>query len=203
MAKKRTGRPAKYDRDAVLDSALALFWTKGFDQTSLSELESATSVDRSTIYKSFGGKRGLYDVAAERYVDNVVDHVFGALRTGDSDDLTDLHVFLETLEVVTRSAEYPPGCLIVGDLGSPSRSEEQTRRYFAMLHDGIRAAFDRAGHSEAEAEHQTVLLVAAIVGVNAVAARDRDGGVAIIRALHTAIETLQSSHSEQKEGEQP
>jgi len=60
-------RPREFDADDALERATRLFWTKGFEQTSLDELCAATGLGRSSLYAAFGDKRALYLRALARY----------------------------------------------------------------------------------------------------------------------------------------
>jgi hypothetical protein len=44
------GRPKSFSREEVLEKAIAVFWKHGFANTSVQELERATSVNRSGLY---------------------------------------------------------------------------------------------------------------------------------------------------------
>jgi TetR/AcrR family transcriptional repressor of nem operon len=60
-------RPREFDEDLVLDAAMHLFWTKGYEGTSLSDLESALGVGRQSLYNAFGDKRQLFLASLDRY----------------------------------------------------------------------------------------------------------------------------------------
>lgn len=62
------GRPKSYDRDQVLQGAIALFWDKGYAGTHLSELVRVTGLNRFSLYNEFGGKDGLFGAALDRYI---------------------------------------------------------------------------------------------------------------------------------------
>jgi AcrR family transcriptional regulator len=64
----RMGRPKSYDRQEVLERAIDLFWTHGFEGTHLSKLVEVTGLNRFSLYNEFGGKEGLYVAALEHYV---------------------------------------------------------------------------------------------------------------------------------------
>ena len=61
------GRPKSYDHEQVLKKAMLQFWQAGFAETSLSDLETATSLNRYSLYKGFGDKEALFEQALEYY----------------------------------------------------------------------------------------------------------------------------------------
>jgi TetR/AcrR family transcriptional regulator, transcriptional repressor for nem operon len=62
-------RPREFDPDVALDRAMELFWSKGYEATSLDELCAATGLSRSSLYATFGGKRDLLMRTVDRYVE--------------------------------------------------------------------------------------------------------------------------------------
>jgi TetR/AcrR family transcriptional repressor of nem operon len=61
------GRPKAFDEDAALDAAAQLFWSQGYEGTSVSDLEAGMEMGRQSIYNAFGDKRALFLKALERY----------------------------------------------------------------------------------------------------------------------------------------
>ena len=51
----------------VLDRATELFWTKGYEETSMRDLEEGLGVGRQSLYSTFGDKRDLFLAALDRY----------------------------------------------------------------------------------------------------------------------------------------
>ncbi|MBN8855104.1 MAG: hypothetical protein BGO55_25160 [Sphingobacteriales bacterium 50-39] len=49
-----------FDEEVVLRRATELFWTRGYNATSMDELTRITGLSRSSIYNSFGGKHALF-----------------------------------------------------------------------------------------------------------------------------------------------
>ncbi|MGW0815996.1 TetR/AcrR family transcriptional regulator [Streptomyces viridiviolaceus] len=60
-------RTKEFDPDAALRAALELFWRRGFEATSMSDLVAHLGIGRASIYATFGNKRELYLKALERY----------------------------------------------------------------------------------------------------------------------------------------
>lgn len=72
-------RPREFNVDAALESAMQVFWTKGYESTSLDDLCEATGLGRSSLYAAFGDKRGLYLSALDRYEAVGVGRISAAL----------------------------------------------------------------------------------------------------------------------------
>lgn len=63
------GRLKGFDRNEVLDVAIQLFWKKGYADTSLSDLEKATGVNKSGLYSEFKDKDDIFYESLKRYRD--------------------------------------------------------------------------------------------------------------------------------------
>jgi AcrR family transcriptional regulator len=61
------GRPRAFDREAALDCALRLFWTQGFEGTSISDLTEALDINPPSLYAAFGSKEELFREALGLY----------------------------------------------------------------------------------------------------------------------------------------
>lgn len=60
-------RPRGFDDSAVLEHVLQQFWTRGYEATSVRDLEAAAGIGMASLYNAFGGKRSLFCAALERY----------------------------------------------------------------------------------------------------------------------------------------
>ncbi|MGI5395034.1 TetR/AcrR family transcriptional regulator [Streptomyces sp. CA-251251] len=60
-------RTKEFDPDAALRAALELFWRRGYEATSMTDLVEHVGVGRASLYATFGNKRELYLKALERY----------------------------------------------------------------------------------------------------------------------------------------
>lgn len=104
-------RPVEFDRSVARDKALVLFWRKGYQATSLTNLIDAMEISRSSFYSSFVDKRTLFleclDLFAER-TQNVVRQARKRLSPVDS-----LQDFFERNFTGAGVAKGRLGCMLV------------------------------------------------------------------------------------------
>jgi AcrR family transcriptional regulator len=62
------GRPKNFSREEVLEKAMPVFWSRGFSDTSLQDLERATGVNRSGLYAEFRDKEDLFVACLRHYL---------------------------------------------------------------------------------------------------------------------------------------
>ena len=158
-------------------AATVAFWDKGFEATTLSDLEAATGADRSSIYNSFGGKAGLYRSAAAAYVDGAEEVLFEPLCKGTG-GVADIVAFFDRLAENLGAGANPAGCLIVNDMAA-AVDHESTNRYLTRLEDGFRAALERASESAETNQdlngQRRQVLTAATLGINIAHRNDPSG----------------------------
>ena len=109
----KAGRPRSFCTDTVLDRAMTVFWRKGYEGASLSELTEAMGINPPSLYAAFGNKEGLFRAVLERYDDRrqaLMDRVVSA-----PDPLSVARLFLEGVADFAADTEghKPPGCLLV------------------------------------------------------------------------------------------
>ncbi|MFE0647990.1 TetR/AcrR family transcriptional regulator [Streptomyces sp. NPDC059534] len=62
-------RTKEFDPDAALQAALELFWARGYEATTMSDLVEHLGIGRASIYATFGNKHELYLRAMDRYLE--------------------------------------------------------------------------------------------------------------------------------------
>src|ERR1700730_16510632 len=64
----KMGRRRECDTTAALDAAMRVFWEKGYEGATLSNLTDAMRINRSSMWAAFGNKEELFKKAFDRYV---------------------------------------------------------------------------------------------------------------------------------------
>ncbi|MGG7507892.1 TetR/AcrR family transcriptional regulator [Plantibacter sp. YIM 135249] len=119
------GRTQEFDTVQAVQSARDVFWDRGYEATSLADLEAATGLGRSSLYHAFDNKRGLFDAAVQDYLDTVIRprlRVLGA----EPDGHRGLTAYFGGIAQVIASlpADSPRrGCLLLNSAGLASHDE--------------------------------------------------------------------------------
>lgn len=77
-------RTREFDVEKALDAAMQLFWEKGYEATSLSDLTSRMGIQRPSIYSAFGDKKELFEAALRKYTKLHASHVRTRLQNNPS-----------------------------------------------------------------------------------------------------------------------
>ncbi|HEY1905518.1 MAG TPA: TetR/AcrR family transcriptional regulator [Myxococcaceae bacterium] len=132
-------RPREFDVDEVLDRATQVFWTRGYEGTSVQDLVEALGVNRASLYATFGDKAQLFSAVLERYGELVSGAVFQALAPPAAGAEAVRAWFKALIEAATQP-RGPKGCLVINALtGSSTAPAELYDRVIA----GVRASTDR------------------------------------------------------------
>ena len=108
-------RLREFDYDEVLESAMNLFWRRGYQATSITDIESATGLTKGSIYKAFDNKRDLFVKCLERYM---VNESYKAILLRNADRPV-VEAFANVLDVLIDSvsgSNRPCGCLATNDI---------------------------------------------------------------------------------------
>jgi TetR/AcrR family transcriptional regulator, transcriptional repressor for nem operon len=63
-------RPREFDETAALEAAIACFWSRGYEATSVRDLAENMGLSAPSLYNAYGDKHALFVKALERYLDH-------------------------------------------------------------------------------------------------------------------------------------
>jgi len=140
------GRPREFDIDVALEHALHLFWRKGYEGTSITDLTEAIGITKPSLYAAFGNKEELFRKALDRYVDGPGGYVQVALAQPTIRAVIE-HLLYKAADAVT-DPDHPAGCLAVqGALSCGAAAESIKQELMARRAAGeedLRKRFERA-----------------------------------------------------------
>jgi len=105
------GRPRTFAVEPALDRALHVFWQKGYEGTSLSDLTRAMGINRPSLYAAFGDKQSLFRKVLDRYAEGPAAYFDEALREPTARAVVER--LLRASADLQTSRRNPRGCLAV------------------------------------------------------------------------------------------
>jgi AcrR family transcriptional regulator len=106
------GRPRTFDRVAALDRALNVFWRRGYEPASISELCAAMAINPPSLYAAFGNKAQLFMGAVQHYEGVYWDAAWARMI-----EVPDIHEamsgFFKDAGRILTSQDAPFGCLVI------------------------------------------------------------------------------------------
>jgi TetR/AcrR family transcriptional repressor of nem operon len=192
------GRPRLFDEEAVLDELTALFWEKGYSQTSMADLVDATGVHKSSLYSTFGSKEELFSKILRRYLAGRMD-ALSALIEEAGPGIEGIHAFLELMRGNIISGGNRQGCLLANSSselhGTAPGFENFGVEYRAALRERIRELIRQAepegSPNSVLTDQRTDLFITFMAGLNVTVrggADEREIG-RTIDAMHATVDT--------------
>jgi AcrR family transcriptional regulator len=128
-----------------------VFWRKGYEGASLSNLTRAMGINRPSLYAAFGDKETLFRKALDRYLNSRASDVETALKEPTARAFVE-RVLLDAAESL-RSPGHPAGCLLVqGALASGEGAEPVRRELIARRNAGEAIIRERLRRAKAEGD---------------------------------------------------
>ncbi len=136
-------RVREFDPADALDKAMKLFWLKGYADTSMDDLVTATGVNRYGLYDAFKNKHGLFLAALDHYERTVVGMMFGPVeRPGAS--LAEIRAYFSRLGQAAATEAGKLGCLMSNTASEVAPFDRQAavkvEEFRARLRNGFRKA---------------------------------------------------------------
>ncbi|MCW9046439.1 MAG: TetR/AcrR family transcriptional regulator [Gammaproteobacteria bacterium] len=108
-------RPQTFNKEMVLDSAMQLFWLKGFANTSVKDLTKVTKLQPGSIYGAFKNKRNLFLMSLDYYFENLYSSVSCILQSAEP-PLKRIRLFFDHLLSQKDEDKALKSCLLVNTL---------------------------------------------------------------------------------------
>jgi AcrR family transcriptional regulator len=155
MRQKQTvrtvGRPRSFETGKALDAAMKVFWRKGYEGASLSDLTRAMGINRPSLYAAFGDKESLFRKVLDRYDSGPAAYVREALNQPTA--RAAIEKLMEGAADLATASSNPRGCLFVQSALACGDKAEGIRNDLILRRDaGEKAVRLRLKRAQAEGD---------------------------------------------------
>ena len=151
LPKACKGRPREFDVDEALVAALRVFWTKGYDGASLTDLTEAMGITRPSLYAAFGNKEALFHKALDLYEREKLAYVEDALKAPTARGVAE-RLLRGALAMQTSECD-PKGCMrLISSLSCGAEAESIRADLMERRMSSQRAMCERLERAKAEGD---------------------------------------------------
>lgn len=159
-------RTREFDTEAAVSRAMELFWSRGYEATSVRDLTRHLGIGQGSLYAAFGDKDGLYRAALEHYRATLAATALESLKQGDDARAAIRTLLVERLRIAV--AEGGRGCLAVNAVCERLPGDAATGRLVRDMQDASQDALAEvlriaAERGEVSAERDSRTLAAFLV----------------------------------------
>lgn len=131
------GRPRAFDREHALTQAMLVFWERGYEGASLTELTEAMGIKPPSLYAAFGDKEALFREAIEHYKSAYGQHTTRAL-TEEPTARAAVEALLRNNACTYVEPGHPKGCMVVLAATNCTPANAPVWEFLAASRDDVR-----------------------------------------------------------------
>ncbi len=145
------GRPREFCTDMALAAALRVFWTKGYEGASLTDLTDAMGITRPSLYAAFGNKEELFRKALDLYEREKLAYMREAIAAPTARAVAE--TLLRGALMMQTSDCDPHGCLrVISSVACGVEAESIRAEVIARRQSSHNALLKRFEQAEAAGE---------------------------------------------------
>ncbi len=169
----KMARTREFDEAKVLEAAMQLFWEKGYEATSLSDLTARMGIQRPSIYSTFGDKKELFEAALRRYTTSRASEIRTKLQSYVSVKQA-FSIFFEDVITAEYTKDLSNGCFCINTMVELAPHDEKfeilTREHQLYLSVIFQETIERgiqSGELEANTDAKSLAqaLIVALIGL--------------------------------------
>jgi TetR/AcrR family transcriptional repressor of nem operon len=134
-------RTRTFDPSTALSTAVDLFSSKGYSDTSMDDIVRATGVSRYGLYGTFGNKRELFEQALDRYAEGMGKQSFLRLLEPDV-SLSHIRTIFDERVADMCCTEERKGCLFIHTAMQLAPDDEELRGVLKTFMKRMSKAFE-------------------------------------------------------------
>ncbi|HBS27336.1 MAG TPA: TetR/AcrR family transcriptional regulator [Gammaproteobacteria bacterium] len=190
-------RAKLFNKDEALNKAMELFWKKGYHATSMQDLVTHLSINRASLYDTFGGKQNLFDQSLKLYCDTNRDGTIKFLRSQKRVKEGFLKLFENAISKSTTDPDQK-GCFVVNSTTELIPGEEHIKESLISnraFFEGVFYEFLLSGQKNGEiSKDKDIKSIASLIytllnGINVIAKIEPDQKK-LLSSIRTALSLL-------------
>ena len=162
-----------FNIDKTLDNAMRMFWSRGYEATSMQDLVQGMGINRGSLYDTYGDKRSLFIAALQHYDKQYRKTRLAELERGHSPKGAIEALFLDWIDLVSTDANRR-GCFLTNtalelsahdaEIGAiVVTSQKETEQFFRRLIKRAQSIGEIG--QNLDATHTARLLLATLIGL--------------------------------------
>lgn len=116
-----------FDQEKALQKAMEVFWEKGYNGTSLTDLTKALGIGKGSFYDTFTSKRNLFEMSLGLYRKNSIEALKLKLNTEKDVKKGVRHFLVSNLAVMIEDKQNK-GCFLSNTCGEVNADDETTAK---------------------------------------------------------------------------
>lgn len=162
-------RQKKYNEIEVIEKAMNLFWTNGYETTSMQMLEKEMGINKFSIYASFGSKTGLLVESIKFYQGKL--NVLVKKLSSSSNGIVGIKQYYYDFIEFTKIGNFGQGCLVTSTMNELGTSADDKIKELAYQFSTqtYQAFYNNLSQDESKSKEQiddeTNFLITALMGL--------------------------------------
>lgn len=178
--KRGRGRPREFDREQGLEKAMQIFWSLGYDATSMADLRVGLGITQASLYAAFGSKEQLFHEAVELYRRTAGRSTARALAEG-SNAREAIRGMLQSAAYAYTAPGAPGGCLVIlGAINCATENKAIRAHLLSIRRQVSQSILDRLKQGQRDGDVPKALPISALAAyystvLQGMALQSRDG----------------------------
>ncbi len=152
-------RPLGFDPTDAVTALKAVFWARGFEATSMQDIEAATGLAKQSLYRLYGDKRGMYRAALQSYAACEVAAGATFVQETPGDARARLAALFGDTIAETAGAGDLRGCFLCNATGEIAADDHETKVLLRNMADQMTQVFVTALRVDAKYAADDALLM--------------------------------------------
>ncbi len=135
-------RTKRFEECEILEKAISLFWTKGYHATSIDDLTKYLGISRSSLYDTFGGKKELFMISLQNYIQKSHQQVFSIVKDTIS-GIEKIQVLVKNVIESFADGKERKGCFMVNVASELANQDDEIYEFTQKNLEAVKEIFKK------------------------------------------------------------